>query len=748
MSIALILTLVWFFIMMFSLGLTRYLKIALPKVNQWHNILILILEVLAIAFAIYFNKGINPSLYILFAAIFLLLVGWIKSHQSLLLRFFKGTKKRPWLWRINLLIEGSEHSQNIYFLGDWFQVLAIALVWNSILSLIISCVMYPILVYIFSSVNTRNFNRKVTNKSELIKNEAWANFIKTALGNIIRSIFIILFLITPIAVMKREWIIFFGTPGDAINLITTLAQVEATVFALVITFLFVLVEFTNSAYSPRLVRSFTNQWPFKLMVLFAFTSITTKFWLMANVPRYINLQTVSENNILIDWTLILTALSVLFYFVFIRDTINLMQPEAIARQILVNFDEEWIGIVRKNWKNRHRIERVTLYDNDPMILFERYLATTVERGDIYSTKTSLALMGDRISHIMDKDDGPIIDNYLYSRLGHIVNNLAASHSDLGLEIFCGVISVITSPSSIVLKSSDVGTFDAPPGMQLLGHVAEKAVDFQLLNSGRQAIWRIGDRCESAIKALPSYSELWLINPDNLNKTQIEKEKYWKNDRQLGSVVDGHFSFLRKLGQKAIKAKSQELAWATTNMLSHQILHIIDEISEEPYQRHLIVYCLWNLEEVVRSACEEKMRDAITFGILSFGVEKIESANNAMIVSNTFSNIIELMAKAGILDTSHVRDIAIMAVYLSHKHPLTTIPILNGLGLAGDLIGKNGGELRQDYLSYLYDEILGRIDQVEKAGLAGTQRGIKTKVSLAAKNARKKTQKKIISKSKK
>ena len=117
MQYALLLTLIWAAVAILVFGFKRYYKISLPKVNQWRNALLLTLEVVAITIALFSNNENSLSPYVLFAATFFLLVGWIKSHQDLLLRFFKGAKKRSWLWRLNLLIEGTQHSQSLYHLN-------------------------------------------------------------------------------------------------------------------------------------------------------------------------------------------------------------------------------------------------------------------------------------------------------------------------------------------------------------------------------------------------------------------------------------------------------------------------------------------------------------------------------------------------------------------------------------------------------------------------------------------------------
>ena len=119
----------------------------------------------------------------------------------------------------------------------------------------------------------------------------------------------------------------------------------------------------------------------------------------------------------------------------LHNLIGLLQPEVIANQILSKFDKNWIEIVRKNWKEENRFMRILFFQEDPMILFERYLATSVQRGDIFSVKTALLFMRDRISDIMATDDGAILDRYLKSHLENVVNIMAECHSEIEFRNF-------------------------------------------------------------------------------------------------------------------------------------------------------------------------------------------------------------------------------------------------------------------------------------------------------------------------
>jgi hypothetical protein len=150
----------------------------------------------------------------------------------------------------------------------------------------------------------------------------------------------------------------------------------------------------------------------------------------------------------------------------------------------------------------------------------------------------------------------------------------------------------------------------------------------------------------------------------------------------------------------------------------------------------------------KTSCEEKFPGCIHFGILDFGVKKVGNEATAMIIATSFAKFVHLMANAGTLDNNHVRDIAVMGVYLSKKYPQATIPILNSLGSAGESFKRAKSNTRQENLDYVLAEILGRIDQVEKAGLITAKGKIRTKITSTAKSARNKSKQLVIHKSRK
>jgi hypothetical protein len=656
----------WILLILFSGSMAKFKLIPFPTIKKRRNIILFVLELIALSVPIFYGSGhfiqlfqtktpqwfplpfypttrIVTSPYIIIIALFLLIAGWVISYQRLLLKFLKAHKKRPWLWKINYLVGGNRNSQNIYFFGDWLQIAAISLIRTSFVSLFLCFVFYLFLVFMFTLSDTKRHNKHVSDESDRIKNEAWGRFIKIVPRIISRSITFSLFIIIPIAIQKRDLPIFFGTTSDATNLVTTLAQVEATVFALVITFLFVLVEFTNSAYSPRLIKSITKQFQFRRMSLSALLSIAVKFWLLANVPLYIGNGSNPRNNLLIDWSLVLTAFSVISYVLFIRYTLNLMQPEFIAKQILAKFDQNWMQSIRKNWAKRNRHQRYILYMDDPMIPFERFLAKTIERGDIYSTKVALLSFNEKISDSMNIDDGGTVDNYLFGQMGNIIDILSNTNSETSLELFCGIVGDLTIPSEKVIKQSDYVLLDTPVGSKTLMYIAEKAISMGMISASRQAIFELDRRCELAIRTLPSYSELWIYNPENQKLPTEESKKLWENDQKVESVMQGYFSAFSTFGQQVAEKGYHNLVFTTTNVLASQSSNILKNIENENYQFRLMISCLSQLEKIIRSVCKSGIKNSVTLSPLSYSVDSIKDENIALLLADYSAKYIELLA---------------------------------------------------------------------------------------------------------
>ena len=85
---------------------------------------------------------------------------------------------------------------------------------------------------------------------------------------------------------------------------------------------------------------------------------------------------------------------------------------------------------------------------------------------------------------------------------------------------------------------------------------------------------------------------------------------------------------------------------------------------------------------------------------------------------------------------NIVNIAVLAVNLAINYPKATIPNLNGFGMAGEALKKNVNFLEEESQKHLLTEIVERIAQIEQTATSSSIRGYKTKITKAARNARK------------
>lgn len=181
--------------------------------------------------------------------------------------------------------------------------------------------------------------------------------------------------------------------------------------------------------------------------------------------------------------------------------------------------------------------------------------------------------------------------------------------------------------------------------------------------------------------------------------------------RLDNYVEGYFSYLGKLGEKAVKEKSTELVWSITYSITTQICEVLESVKEERYQNYIIGRVLFDLDKVVISACAEKLPNSVYFGPLSFDKYRNVSDQAAKWLVKYFSGFIENMARANILGAQTIIDVAVMVMYLKLIFPELAIQMINTFGNVGEILAKQNGDLPNENHDYILNEINGRIDQI-------------------------------------
>jgi hypothetical protein len=711
-----------------------------PDISKRLIFVLIAIESLVIGIALLTN---GDNKYVFVAGIFMLIIGWLESHRFFLQHIYNPKSHHKmhivldWIYR---LLGRRLRVRYKPLLGDWIQLLGFGLLWSSAYAFIFALIAFPVIVSVIDRMQARqlkNANELATNWRKSL-NAIWPGSRFAANVSFIVAIPIIL-----ISVIARDLPIFWGATQDSATLMATLAQVEATVGTLVFTLLFILVQFTTSTYSPRLTKILAARRPFRVALIIAVLSITAKFLLLSSIGRLTALSNATGESAIIDGALLSSVLTALAYWVFARDTFEMLSPEAIARAALKKFDTEWMQIIRDEWSSR-KGPRSMYIDRDPLILVERILMSALEHGDINSFQTSLMQIRDAVQEVRTQHDGPVLDTYFSNRLETVIRIAAQRHADIALEFFCDAMEELVAPSSESLASADIGLLDTPLGNELFRQILEQAINFQLSNSAKRAINTIDRLGIRALAALPKWSDLWLLNKENHAKQLSESEQnaLWRNDWRLDNYVTGYLDYFSEVAQQVIEANMIDVSWALSNSINRHIGTIIKEIQEEQYQFYLLNHALIAIDRIIDAACMKKISEIpvqlgpLSFGTLSFSVEAIISKNVAVTIVQWLARYIVRLAKAYILNDRMVVDVSVATVHLAKHNPEVVLPIIEAFGEAGEALRTREGFSGREYLIYVHKEILQRIKQIEDAGSRGD---MESKVRAAAQRARSRAQ---------
>lgn len=730
MDIRFLVTAIWLLIIGFSASVAKYRKLPFPSLKKTVNLIFLTLESINIALIYYFRDETSISnKYCIFLGVILIIVGWQISYQNFIGKLFKSWKYRHYISQIQNVIAGNLRPNNTYYYGDVLQILGISLIWNTVFYTTILIAVYLVLVYILSVISTQKHFAEEKVKSR-IKNYWFIHFV----SNIFRVFIIAIIPLILFLVISRDYTLFIGTYQDAFDLLMTLAQVEATVFALVITFLFVLIEYANSSYSPRLVGTFSNLFTFKLMAFLAILSICGKFFIISRSSIYLDLELDSPgSNIWMDWVLLWAVLVGISYYIFIENVIRLMTPEGVANHILSSFNEIWIEVVRDEWAvgNSFSRQRFNL-TQDPLVAFERYLAATIEKRDVNSFSTAIGYLKNKLNILQSPEDGVVLDNYLSERLKSTIQIAAEQKSEDILIILRDICEDVTIPSAKSIKDSSPSMFDIPLGSKLLRQILEVSIENHLTEPCYRTSHLLGDRGTRILSNLPGYSELSLINPDNQDLPLEESKQFWANDRKLNHYTDQILGYFGNIGEIAAQQKLNRVVWAVTSSLVEQINATLDNIKEERYRVFILRYNFYALDKIVNAVCAMKLKDSLGFNLIKYGSRKELFESEAILLTNYFCRFIDKTSKAGVLDVGLVIDLSVAMLDIKLHYPELAIKVINSFGSAGEVLLQNDDFFFLEERDFIFYELDRRIDQIKPFGKDKKMQSLITKTVNTAK----------------
>lgn len=621
-------------------------------------------------------------------------------------------------------------------LGACVELIGMAILWHSVAAFAVAA-LFSVAAWIAIELDERSIMRKKPDSGlDWVRKETpamWPGFTEslwllvgpTALGLLA-------------AILARERVIFAGSNNGAISLLTTLTQVEATVGVLAITLVFVLVELTTGAYSPRLSLLLFKRRAFWFVSITFLLAIAYTLGIAAGAERWLPAEGI-HNNLLVDISFVLAAIAVMALAVFIRDAASIVSPEGIMSDALKAFDADWMGIIRREWSQRFGPQ--TIYTGrDPMILVSDILTAALNRGDINSLRSGVLLLREQIVHVIKPDDVVVLDSYLHYSLKHLIRAAARRHEATWLLLLLyHLVEDIGGPSEVSLRAASLAPSDLPPGTALIREVADASIQNLLVEPASRALHLIQERGSAVVKYLPRAEDTSLYNPKYVpgELPQEQLRRLWENNWRIDNFQSGYIRYLGDKGTEAIEAGLTEVAGSASSSIVGLLGPIHKEVPDFPIRNRMILSGFWALDSICSAACRKRIHGVLFFATLDFLVREMDVQTDKVIaghVSYYGSRFLLRMARAGILDMMTAEALGLAAVFMAERFPEPAISLIEAMGKAARELRSQPDFQDNENLMYAHAELVAKLEQTAERAHDEKRDKIRATVDEASKAA--------------
>jgi len=216
--------------------------------------------------------------------------------------------------------------------------------------------------------------------------------------------------------------------NSARYLLSALVQSLAAIIAIVVTMTLVAVQFTASAYSPRVIDIFKKDWVMWLLLVWYGLLIFFGLFVLETIGgKYQNLSHWSvslEFCVFLAYSMGVAAFAGLFWH--IGNVINLLKPENIINRLSENMAKENISKYIKSL-DEHKAGRTRPIEVDPVQPIEDIICSSLSKHDFTTIRSGINVITNRAIDVMDQNEYKISEYFC----GHLerIGKLAVNSGD-------------------------------------------------------------------------------------------------------------------------------------------------------------------------------------------------------------------------------------------------------------------------------------------------------------------------------
>jgi protein-S-isoprenylcysteine O-methyltransferase Ste14 len=652
----------------------------------------------------------------------LFLVGWTIRYPAALASWMHDRlpRLRPVL---PVLPRGQEATRHPRYVGLWAQAMGVAVSLSSWVGAALALTIVPVALWVAVELEERRVMARIPHSGleyeRARKSAFWPGFRRT-----FRFLGPPLVVTALAAVLSREVEVFVSDVDTAKTLLLALAGAQGTLGVLLLTATFTIGQLVTTGYSAGVAQAVLWRRPLVFGLVSLALSVSYDVLMVARADSWL-----SDSTSLgrwVDFGLLLGLLTVLVLWVSTTTSFQNVQPEVLLRETLRRFDDRWLArVVKEGWRGEFGPR--TLYADDPMRHVEGILRALVSRNDLPSARLGLILLRDRLASLVSGDDVVAVDAYLNFNLRHVFRAAASTSQPEVLEGVLDVIGGIPAPSGSSLKKVPFGFADGAPGEEVVRSLLDCALESRLEEVAVRCIHGVGRRAISLLKELPDEAETYALHPefdplgDSLRDLpEEERRRRSQNDDFVHWVGWSHMNYLASSGSKAISAECIEAAYAVCMELGTFAKSAATDVSFQKMRASLVSDALYGLITLADAAAVKRARGDLLGPMYLGGLEWIPDdldpsvsteLDLMMAIVDTAAYCVKRLARAGVLHSGVVIDVAMVGLHAGQKRAEAAKRIVESMREAAEVLKSAPGFEEDGELQRSRAELLSRIGQV-------------------------------------
>jgi hypothetical protein len=520
-----------------------------------------------------------------------------------------------------------------------------------------------------------------------------------------------------VGIAASEIHLFTGSLDGAMATLQVLAAFQGGMGVLLISAGAVVAQLASPLASVRGALHLLRNWAFWLVVGLVFTSAVFDISILARLGTD---PIPAIHARAVDLALVSAICALLSALAFLLNVGRLMSPDAFVAKVVESLDERWIERALANSEN-YQHTMAPRYDDEPMLIVERVLASALERRDTIAYVQLIGRLHGRLTTLVKPNSVIGIDAYLDGYLRDVVQLAAETRNESALLMMLELMRDLGAPD----PPKPAVLFGPPGGELLVRRIVDASLRQGLTESAAHGLIVVSERCRALLGKLPPGKGTYYDPNYDFSTDDKGKEDRFHNQSLIGGVYEMYLTYFSSTGASSLRAGAEHVTAQAALAISMAMLTIVQTVHDAILRPLLFTWALWSAAELVRHGVQERRAEGLSLLSLDMVARAIEEKKDVDLaghLAETASMWLRELAKGGMLTWGDAMHYGLAALHIGALSTEAQLRLMDAMVDAALAVRPDDGVSVFSEQRHTYRELVQRLrQQISNGGREGAGR---------------------------